>query len=62
MRIDSDTQQAQTISNTNIQPRQAVAAERQPDGDVDAAARNAAAPAAQQINPEGVGTRIDLMA
>ena len=62
MRIDSDIQQSTVVSSTTIQPRQEVAAERQPDADADAAARNAAAPAAQQINPEGVGTRIDLMA
>jgi hypothetical protein len=63
MRIDSATNQTRWIWDQTVQPRQEVAGEQEPDGDADdMVKKTAAAPAAQQVNPQGVGTRINLLA
>ncbi|MGO9307787.1 MAG: hypothetical protein ACLQDL_02040 [Spirochaetia bacterium] len=47
-----------------IQPQREVAGEREQDGDADDAVKVAArnAPAPQQINPQGMGNKVDLFA
>ena len=65
MRIDA--LQPQMVNPTALQARQEVAGEREPDGDVDditaRVARNAtAAPKVPKLEPQGVGTKVDLFA
>jgi len=71
MRIDSTSAQPQRMNELLSQQHQAreVAGEREPDGDADDMAskasmtsRTAQAPAAQQVNPQGVGTRVNIFA
>jgi len=65
MRID--TLQPQLVNPQALQARQEVPGEREPDGDADdmtaRVARNApAAPKAPKLEPQGVGTKVDLFA
>jgi hypothetical protein len=63
MRIDAAMPQPQRINEMAVQPQKEVAGEREPDGDADDAVRTAAKnPPAQQINPQGVGNKVDLLA
>ena len=65
MRIDAPNTQPPWQWNTTsaVQPQNEVAGEREQDGDADdMVQKTAAAPAAQQINPQGVGTKIDVFA
>jgi hypothetical protein len=63
MRIDSALPQPQGVNQTAIQPQKEVAAEREPDGDADDAVRQVSkASATEQINPEGVGNKVDIFA
>jgi hypothetical protein len=71
MHIDSTSAQPQRI-NELLSPHpgaKEVAGEKEPDGDADdmtskalMTSRNAQAPAAQQINPQGVGTKVNIFA
>jgi len=60
MRIDAF--QSQVVNQMAVQPRQEVAGEREPDGDADDMTAKASKIAPQQINPQGVGTKVDLLA
>jgi hypothetical protein len=71
MRIDSTSAQPQRINGLLSQQQQTreAAGEKEPDGDwddmtskVSMNARNAQAPAPQQINPQGMGTKVDIFA
>ena len=71
MRIDSTSAQPQRMNEilSQQQKTREVAGEREPDGDWDdmtskapATAKTAQAPAAQQVNPQGVGTRVNIFA
>ncbi len=64
MRIDAAMPPAQRITEMAIQPQREVAGEREQDGDADDAVKVAArnAPAPQQINPQGMGNKVDLFA
>lgn len=59
MRIDAF--QSQVVNQTAVQPRQEVAGEREPDADADDMTAKVAK-TAQQITPQGVGTKVDLFA
>ena len=59
MRIDAS--QPQVMNQMAVQPRQEIAGEREPDGDADDMTAKVAK-AAQQITPQGVGTKVDLFA
>ena len=63
MSIDSISSQPQRINEMVAEQTREVPGERENDGDSDdkslAVARNSAP---QQLNPQGVGTKIDLMA
>jgi hypothetical protein len=70
MRIDSTSAQPQRINEllSQQQPKE-VAGEREPDGDWDdmtskaaMASRTAQTPAPNQINQQGVGTKVDIFA
>jgi len=63
MRIDAAMPPAQRINEMAVQPQKEVAGEREPDGDADDAVKVAAKiSSAQQINPQGVGNKVDLLA
>jgi hypothetical protein len=70
MHIDSTSAQPQRINDlSQKQQTREVAGEREPDGDGDdmtgkasVTSRTAQAPAAQQVNPQGVGTKVDILA
>ena len=63
MRIDAAMPQPQRISEMAVQPQREVAGEREQDGDADDAVKTAAqTPPAQQMNPQGVGNKVDLFA
>jgi hypothetical protein len=71
MRIDSTSAQPQRINELLSQQQQTkeVAGEKEPDGDWDdmtgkasMTAKTAQAPAPQQINPQGVGTKVNIFA
>jgi hypothetical protein len=63
MRIDTAMPQAQKINEMAVQPRKEVAGEREPDGVADDAMKVAAKNSpAQQINPQGVGTKVNIFA
>jgi hypothetical protein len=71
MHIDSTSAQPQRMNELLSQKNQAreVAGEREPDGDSDdmtgkasMTSRTAQAPAAQQVNPQGVGTKVNIFA
>lgn len=63
MRIDATMPQTQKIDQMAVQTQKEVAGEREPDGDADDAVRQASRTApAQQLNPQGVGTRVDIFA
>jgi len=63
MRIDAAMPQTQRINEMAMQPQKEVAGEREMDGDADDAVKVAAkTPPAQQINPQGVGNKVDLFA
>jgi hypothetical protein len=63
MRIDASMPQPQRINEVAVQPQKETAAEREPDGDADDAVKQIAKAApAQQINPQGVGTKVDIFA
>ena len=71
MRIDSTQAQPQRINELLSQRQQTkeVAGEKEPDGDWDdqmgtaaMASKTTQAPAAQQIKPQGVGTKVDFFA
>ncbi len=63
MRIDAAMPQAQRINEMAVQPQREVAGEREQDGDADDMVKAAAkSPAAQQVNPQGVGNKVDLFA
>ena len=59
MRIDAF--QSQVVNQTAVQPWQEVAGEREPDADADDMTAKVAK-TAQQITPQGVGTKVDLFA
>ena len=70
MRIDATSAQPQRINEllSQQQTREA-AGEKEPDGDwddmtskVSMTTRNAQAPAPRQINPQGMGTKVDIFA
>jgi hypothetical protein len=61
MRIDAASPQPQKINELLTRQTNEVAGEREHDGDSDDVAK-AAAPAASRINPQGVGTKVDLLA
>ncbi len=64
MRIDAAMTQPQRITDmAALQSQQEVAGEREQDGDADDTVKAAANTSiAQQINPQGVGTKVDLFA
>ncbi len=70
MRIDSASAQPQRINELLSQQPQTreAAGEKEPDGDwddmskVSMTARNTQAKAPQQINPQGMGTKVDIFA
>ena len=63
MRIDAAMPQPQRINEMAAQQQKEVAGEREPDGDADDTAKAVAKTfRAQQINPQGVGTKVDLLA
>jgi hypothetical protein len=63
MRIDSALPQQQGVNQMAIQPQKEMAGEREPDGDADDAVKQVSkAPATQQINPQGVGNKVDIFA
>ena len=63
MRIDASMAQTQWSNTIASQPSKEVAGEREADGDSDDAVKTAAKPAqTQQINPQGVATKVDLFA
>jgi hypothetical protein len=63
MRIDSAMNQPQKITEMAVQPRKEVAGEREMDGDADDAVKvSAKTSPAQQINPQGVATKVDVFA
>lgn len=63
MRIDASITQNQWSTAIASQPSKEVAGERESDGDSDDAVKLAAKPvSAQQINPQGVATKVDLFA
>ena len=63
MRIDPTMPQTQRIDQMAVQPQKEVAGEREQDGDADDAVRQASRTApAQQLNPQGVGTKVDIFA
>ena len=70
MRIDSPSAQPHRINDLlSSQQAKEVPGEREPDGDWDdmtskasMTSRNVPAPAAQQVNPQGMGTKIDILA
>jgi hypothetical protein len=62
MRIDTAMPQPQRINEMAAQPQKEVAGEREPDGDADDKVRTAARTSlAQQINPQGVGTKVNIL-
>lgn len=63
MRVDTSMPQPQRINEMAVPPQRETAAERGPDGDADDAVKQTAnAAPAQQVNPQGVGTRVDIFA
>jgi isopropylmalate/homocitrate/citramalate synthase len=64
MRIDAAMPQAQRINEMAVQPQKEVAGENEHDGDADDAVKAAAVKpsASSQINPQGVGNKVDLFA
>jgi hypothetical protein len=63
MRIDAAMPQTQRINEMAAQPQKEVAGEREPDGDADDSMKVAAkTSSANQISPQGVGTKVDLFA
>ncbi|MGA2641452.1 MAG: hypothetical protein ABSG21_11205 [Spirochaetia bacterium] len=63
MRIDAAMPQAQRNNEMAVQPQKEVAGEREQDGDADDAVKVAAKTSpAQQMNPQGVGSKVDLFA
>ncbi len=63
MSIDSVSAPSQRINDLVAQQTREVPGERENDGDSDDKGRTMARTSApQQLNPQGVGTKIDLMA
>ena len=63
MRIDTAMPQARKINEMAVQPQKEVAGDREPDADADDAMKVAAKSSpAQQINLQGVGTRVNIFA
>ena len=63
MHINTSMTPPQRINELAAQPQREVAGEREPDGDADDAVKVAAKPSPSlQINPRGVGTKVDLLA
>jgi hypothetical protein len=70
MRIDSAAAQPHRINDLlSQQQAKEVTGEKEPDGDWDdmtskasMTSRNAPAPTAPQVNPQGTGTKIDIFA
>jgi hypothetical protein len=63
MRIDAAMPQPQRINEMAVQPQKEVSGESEMDGDADDAAKTVAKTSpAQQMNPQGVGTKVDLFA
>ena len=63
MTIDTSMAQSQRISEMAVAPqRETAAAERERDGDADDIVRQAAKAPAQQVSPQGVGTKVDIFA
>jgi hypothetical protein len=63
MRIDTASPPAQQISNRAAQQTKEVPGERENDGDSDDKTQSVAKSASfQQINPQGVGTKVNIFA
>ena len=62
MRIDSAMPQPQRVNEMAAQQQKEIAGEREQDGDADDKVRTAARTSfAQPINPQGVGTKVDIL-
>ena len=63
MRIDTAMPQQQRVNEMAAQPQKEVAGERERDGDADDTVKVAARPSLlQQMSPQGVGTRLNILA
>ena len=63
MRIDTASAPAQQVSNLAAQQTKEVPGERENDGDSDDNAKSVAKTSfSQQINPQGVGTKVNFFA
>jgi hypothetical protein len=60
MRIDSTM--PQQVNQMAARPQKEVAGEREMDGDADDAVKQMAKAPAQQMNPQGVGNKVDIFA
>jgi hypothetical protein len=63
MRIDTSVPQQQRVNEMAAQPQKEVAGERERDGDADDSMKVGARPSpVQQMSPQGVGTKLNILA